>query len=254
MKEFEQRAQAWLDGDFDQETKMKIMQLRNEEPCKTCPDTEVRFSELERAVAERDAANAALEQSLDTANARIIEKNQSLEAANLQIAGLEQKLTDEAARFEELKTGLEQRLEAALAGNVALQQGLDDAAVRIESLKQDLKKEDSKYEALQGRLADAVKTNTVFEKRLSDANSRISELGKFKEDMQSKYEEYIELRDLYSGKVKAFEAGLKEQQQENEKQIREFTRSYNGYLNQIRSYLDELEKAAEQAGNKLRKH
>ena len=72
--------------------------------------------------------------------------------------------------------------------------------------------------------------------------------------MQSKYEEYIELRDLYSGKVKAFEAGLKEQQQENEKQIREFTRSYNGYLNQIRSYLDELEKAAEQAGNKLRKH
>ena len=53
-------------------------------------------------------------------------------------------------------------------------------------------------------------------------------MGKFKEDMQSKYEEYIELRDLYSGKVKAFEAGLKEQQQENEKQIREFTRSYNG--------------------------
>ena len=32
MKEFEQRAQAWLDGDFDQETKMKIMQLRNEDP------------------------------------------------------------------------------------------------------------------------------------------------------------------------------------------------------------------------------
>jgi len=32
MKEFEQRAQAWLDGDFDQETKIKIVQLRGEDP------------------------------------------------------------------------------------------------------------------------------------------------------------------------------------------------------------------------------
>jgi len=32
MKEFEQRAQAWLDGDFDQETKIKIIQLRNGDP------------------------------------------------------------------------------------------------------------------------------------------------------------------------------------------------------------------------------
>ena len=32
MKEFEQRAQAWLDGDFDQETKIKIIQLRNNDP------------------------------------------------------------------------------------------------------------------------------------------------------------------------------------------------------------------------------
>ena len=32
MKEFELRAQAWLDGDFDQETKIKIIQLRNNDP------------------------------------------------------------------------------------------------------------------------------------------------------------------------------------------------------------------------------
>ncbi len=32
MKEFEIRAQAWLDGDFDQETKIKVMQLRNSDP------------------------------------------------------------------------------------------------------------------------------------------------------------------------------------------------------------------------------
>ena len=32
MKEFEQRAQAWLEGDFDQETKIKIIQLRNSDP------------------------------------------------------------------------------------------------------------------------------------------------------------------------------------------------------------------------------
>ena len=32
MKEFEQKAQAWLDGDFDQETKIKIIQLRNGDP------------------------------------------------------------------------------------------------------------------------------------------------------------------------------------------------------------------------------
>ena len=32
MKEFEQKAQAWLDGDFDQETKIKIIQLRNNDP------------------------------------------------------------------------------------------------------------------------------------------------------------------------------------------------------------------------------
>ena len=32
MKEFEQKAQAWLDGDFDQETKIKIIQLRNSDP------------------------------------------------------------------------------------------------------------------------------------------------------------------------------------------------------------------------------
>ena len=32
MKEFEQRAQAWLDGDFDQETKIKIQQLRSTDP------------------------------------------------------------------------------------------------------------------------------------------------------------------------------------------------------------------------------
>ena len=32
MKEFEQKAQAWLDGDFDQETKLKIIQLRNSDP------------------------------------------------------------------------------------------------------------------------------------------------------------------------------------------------------------------------------
>lgn len=32
MKEFELKAQSWLDGDFDQETKMKVMQLRNSDP------------------------------------------------------------------------------------------------------------------------------------------------------------------------------------------------------------------------------
>ena len=32
MKEFELRAQQWLDGDFDQETKLKIIQLRNNDP------------------------------------------------------------------------------------------------------------------------------------------------------------------------------------------------------------------------------
>ena len=32
MKEFELRAQAWLDGDYDQETKIKIIQLRNSDP------------------------------------------------------------------------------------------------------------------------------------------------------------------------------------------------------------------------------
>ena len=32
MKEFEQKAQAWLDGDFDQETKIRIIQLRNSDP------------------------------------------------------------------------------------------------------------------------------------------------------------------------------------------------------------------------------
>lgn len=32
MKEFELRAQSWLDGDFDQETKIKVMQLRNSDP------------------------------------------------------------------------------------------------------------------------------------------------------------------------------------------------------------------------------
>ncbi len=32
MKEFELRAQSWLDGDFDQETKIKVMQLRGSDP------------------------------------------------------------------------------------------------------------------------------------------------------------------------------------------------------------------------------
>ena len=32
MKEFELKAQQWLDGDFDQETKIKIIQLRNNDP------------------------------------------------------------------------------------------------------------------------------------------------------------------------------------------------------------------------------
>lgn len=32
MKEFELRAQSWLDGDFDQETKIKVMQLRSSDP------------------------------------------------------------------------------------------------------------------------------------------------------------------------------------------------------------------------------
>lgn len=32
MKEFELRAQSWLDGDFDQETKIKVMQLRDSDP------------------------------------------------------------------------------------------------------------------------------------------------------------------------------------------------------------------------------
>ena len=32
MKEFELKAQSWLDGDFDQETKIKIMQLRSTDP------------------------------------------------------------------------------------------------------------------------------------------------------------------------------------------------------------------------------
>ena len=32
MKEFEKRAQSWLEGDFDQETKMKVLELRNEDP------------------------------------------------------------------------------------------------------------------------------------------------------------------------------------------------------------------------------
>ncbi len=32
MKEFELRAQNWLDGDFDQETKIKVMQLRGSDP------------------------------------------------------------------------------------------------------------------------------------------------------------------------------------------------------------------------------
>ena len=32
MKEFELKAQQWLEGDFDQETKIKIIQLRNNDP------------------------------------------------------------------------------------------------------------------------------------------------------------------------------------------------------------------------------
>ena len=32
MKEFELKDQSWLDGDFDQETKMKVLQLRNSDP------------------------------------------------------------------------------------------------------------------------------------------------------------------------------------------------------------------------------
>ena len=32
MKEFEQKAQAWLEGDFDQQTKIAIIQLRNNDP------------------------------------------------------------------------------------------------------------------------------------------------------------------------------------------------------------------------------
>ena len=32
MKEFEQRAQAWLEGDFDHQTKIAIIQLRNNDP------------------------------------------------------------------------------------------------------------------------------------------------------------------------------------------------------------------------------
>ena len=32
MKEFELKAQSWLDGDFDQETKIKVMQLRGGDP------------------------------------------------------------------------------------------------------------------------------------------------------------------------------------------------------------------------------
>ena len=32
MKEFELKAQSWLEGDFDQETKIKVMQLRNSDP------------------------------------------------------------------------------------------------------------------------------------------------------------------------------------------------------------------------------
>ena len=32
MKEFELKTQSWLDGDFDQETKMKVLQLRNSDP------------------------------------------------------------------------------------------------------------------------------------------------------------------------------------------------------------------------------
>ena len=32
MKEFELKAQSWLEGDFDQETKMQVLRLRNEDP------------------------------------------------------------------------------------------------------------------------------------------------------------------------------------------------------------------------------
>src|SRR5574344_2946244 len=32
MKEYELRAQSWLEGDFDQETKMAVLQLRNSDP------------------------------------------------------------------------------------------------------------------------------------------------------------------------------------------------------------------------------
>ncbi|MBQ1717941.1 MAG: phospho-sugar mutase, partial [Bacteroidales bacterium] len=32
MKEFEAKVQSWLEGDFDQATKMQILKLRNEDP------------------------------------------------------------------------------------------------------------------------------------------------------------------------------------------------------------------------------
>ena len=32
MKEFEKKAQSWLDGDFDQQTKMQVLELRNNDP------------------------------------------------------------------------------------------------------------------------------------------------------------------------------------------------------------------------------
>ena len=32
MKEFEQKAAAWLNGDFDQKTKMQVLELRNTDP------------------------------------------------------------------------------------------------------------------------------------------------------------------------------------------------------------------------------
>ncbi len=32
MEEFERRAMTWLEGNYDQETKMQVLQLRNSDP------------------------------------------------------------------------------------------------------------------------------------------------------------------------------------------------------------------------------
>jgi chromosome segregation ATPase len=224
--------------------------------------------ELEQRLTNVTSGTAETRKNLDDANARISELEEAQSGLESAAADLDDQLKSEQAK----NSDMEQNLSIAKAGNADLQDRLDSVNRRISELEESLSSANSNISDLEQSLTAARANISDLEAKLTDP-----ELEEINGQILATQAEFEELRSLYAKKNQDFDEsiGVKEEQFAREdalqkynlekeiqddrqanrefvsNTVKEFSESFDYYLNQIRMLMDALGDVAAKTGESL---